>query len=143
MNAVDVILIVGVVLATLRGWRIGLLMSLVSLLAILLAYIAALAYGGQVAEQLAGGSVDRGSAMALVGFALVFLMTLLVCYTLGRVLHTVGHHRYPGNSKAYPGIDPRLNLLLPQELLQLGHPQQIESLRSLGNSYPAALLAGR
>lgn len=89
MNVVDIILILGVVLSALRGWRIGLLMSLASLLSVLVGYAAALTYGKRVAAELAGGNTDPGAMFTMAGFVLVFILAALICYVLGRVLHTL------------------------------------------------------
>jgi uncharacterized membrane protein required for colicin V production len=89
MNAVDIVLILGCLLTALRGWRVGLLLSLASLLSVLVGYAMALAYGSQVAGELAGGSAESGSGSDLVGFVLVFILTTVACYLVGRVIHTV------------------------------------------------------
>jgi membrane protein required for colicin V production len=91
MNFIDIILIVGLAISAYRGLRTGMLRSLVLLIGVVLAYLAGLAYGGEVARWIAGDSVDADSTAALIGFVVAFAGTVLACYLLGIVLSVVVH----------------------------------------------------
>ena len=87
MNFVDLILAICLLWAAAKGWRIGLLQSLVILIGLVLAYGFALSYGGEVAGRIAGDPAESGSESTLIGFLVVFLLTLFACYLAGRILH--------------------------------------------------------
>ena len=89
MNIVDLILLIGILWTARKGWQIGLLQSLVGLLSILIAYGAALTYGGDAAQKFLGESDTLEAGAALIGFLAVFAATLVACYLIGRVVHTV------------------------------------------------------
>lgn len=87
MNIVDLILALGLFWAIRKGWQIGLVQSLVSLLSIVLAYGFALTYGETAARRIFSGADDLDGGAALLGFLAVFALVLLLCYLLGRLLH--------------------------------------------------------
>lgn len=87
MNIVDLILGFGLVWSTRKGWQIGLLQSLVSLLSVVIAYGIALTYGESAARQLFDTTEELDGGAALLGFLIVFFLILLACHFLGRALH--------------------------------------------------------
>ena len=87
MNIVDLILALGLFWAIRKGWQIGLIPSLISLLSIVLAYGFALTYGETAARQVFNATDDLDGGAALMGFVAVFALVLLACYLLGRILH--------------------------------------------------------
>ena len=87
MNIVDLILLIGLCWMVFRGCRIGLVRSLVGLVSFILSYGLSLAYGGVVAEWISGE--NEGHGPALLGFVCVFLLTLIACYLLGRMLQVM------------------------------------------------------
>ena len=91
MNAVDLILLICLIWAALKGWKAGLLRSLAGLVGLILAYGLALSYGGTVANWLVGDSAGRETGAALVGFLSVFLVTLTASYIAVRILHKMLH----------------------------------------------------
>ncbi len=91
MNLVDIVLGLGLLWSTLRGWRIGLVRSVIGLLGLFLAYGLALVYGRDAAAWLVGGSPDGHTAAALLGFLSVFLLVLAACAIGGRIVRGVLH----------------------------------------------------
>ena len=95
MNLVDIVLGLGLLWSTLRGWRIGLVRSVIGLLGLFLAYGLALVYGRDAAAWLVGGSPDGHTAAALLGFLSVFLLVLAACAIGGRIVRGVLHLSQP------------------------------------------------
>ena len=91
MDLVDVCLVACIGWAAFRGWRRGLVQSLVSLAGLVLAYGFALTYGGSVAGWLGADAADSGAGVYLVGFVVVFLATIIGFYIGGRILHKILH----------------------------------------------------
>ena len=89
MNALDLILIALLLLAAVKGWRIGIVQALTALVGLILAYGLALSYGGVVAGWISDRVSDTPSAAAVVGFVCIFLATLVAFYLLGRVLRGI------------------------------------------------------
>lgn len=87
MNIVDIILAIGLFWTARKGWQIGLIQSLLSLLSIVLAYGFALAYGEAAARQLLDTTEELDGGTALLGFLAVFAFVLLACYFIGRAIH--------------------------------------------------------
>ena len=87
MNIVDFILGFGLIWLTWKGWQSGLVQNLLGLLSMVVAYVAALAYGESVTQQLFDTAQQPNSSVALVGFLIVFFLVLLACYVLGKILH--------------------------------------------------------
>ncbi len=87
MNVADLLLLAGLCWMVFRGCRIGLVRSLIALISFVLAYGLALAYGGPASEWIAGENAGHGASM--LGFFGVFMATLIVCYHVGRILHSV------------------------------------------------------
>ncbi len=86
VNFVDLILVVGLLWAAVKGWRIGLLQSLIVLIGLVLAYGFALSYGAEASVWITGDSAEKGSGAAFIGFLSVFLLTLLASTLAGRML---------------------------------------------------------
>jgi membrane protein required for colicin V production len=89
MNFLDLILLIVLSWLTFKGWRIGLVRSLVGLVSLVLAYGFSLSYGGTAAARIAGENTEVGAGATLIGFLLVFVITMGICYVAGRILHTV------------------------------------------------------
>jgi uncharacterized membrane protein required for colicin V production len=89
MNFLDLILLIILSWLTFKGWRVGLVRSLVGLVSLILAYGFALSYGDLASGMIAGESSDPSAGATLLGFLLVFLITIVVCYIIGRFLHTI------------------------------------------------------
>ena len=89
MNFVDLILLIGLCWMVFRGCRTGLVRGLIGLASFILAYGLGLSYGGAVSEWISGDSAGAGHGPALLGFACVFLATLIACYLLGRMLQAM------------------------------------------------------
>ena len=89
MNFLDLILLIVLSWLTFKGWRIGLVRSLVGLVSLVLAYGFALSYGSTAAAMIAGENAEVGPGATLIGFLLVFVITMGICYVAGRILHTV------------------------------------------------------
>lgn len=87
MNIVDIILALGLFWTARKGWQIGLIQSLLSLLSIVLAYGFALAYGESAARHLLDTTDELDGGTALLGFMAVFVLVLFACYIMGRALH--------------------------------------------------------
>lgn len=87
MNIVDIILALGLFWSARKGWQIGLVQSLLSLLSIVLAYGFALTYGESAARQLLDTTEELDGGSALLGFIAVFAFVLFACYIIGRALH--------------------------------------------------------
>ena len=92
MNFVDLILVVGLLWAAVKGWRIGLLQSLIVLIGLVLAYGFALSYGAAASAWIIGDAAEKGSGAALIGFLMVFLLTLLASTCAGRMLRKALRH---------------------------------------------------
>lgn len=89
MNILDLILVGCLAWVVLKGWRMGLLRSLAGLVGIVLAYVLGLAYGGAAAAWMTGNPERIDGWVALVGFLLVFVATVIAFHLAGRVLHNV------------------------------------------------------
>ena len=87
MNIVDLVLAFGLFWTARKGWQIGLIQSLLSLLSIVLAYGFALTYGESAARRLFDTADELDGGSALIGFIAVFAVVLLACYVMGRALH--------------------------------------------------------
>ncbi|MFT5367321.1 MAG: membrane protein required for colicin V production [Candidatus Latescibacterota bacterium] len=89
MNIVDIVLALGLFWTARKGWQIGLVQTLLSLLSIVLAYGFALAYGENAARQLLDTTEELDGGTALLGFLAIFVVVLIACYFIGRTLHKV------------------------------------------------------
>lgn len=87
MNIVDIILALGLFWTARKGWQIGLVQSLISLLSIVLAYGFALTYGESAARQLLDTTDELDGGTALLGFLAVFILVLVISHLIGRALH--------------------------------------------------------
>ena len=85
MNFFDIITLVALVWAIVRGWRSGLVSQLLGLLGIILGGILALRYGAAVGSMF--GIDARFSVVA--GFLIVFVATIIVANILARLLARV------------------------------------------------------
>ena len=88
MNFLDLILLIVLAWLTFKGWRIGLVRSLVGLVGLILAYGFALSYGDLASGMITGENTEPGEGATLIGFLLVFVTTIVICYIAGRILHT-------------------------------------------------------
>ena len=88
MNFLDLILLIVLAWLTFKGWRIGLVRSLVGLVGLILAYGFALSYGDLASGMITGENAEPGEGATLIGFLLVFITTIVICYIAGRILHT-------------------------------------------------------
>ncbi|MDA0710510.1 MAG: CvpA family protein [bacterium] len=89
MNILDILLALALFWTARKGWQIGLLQSLISLLSIVLAYGFALAYGESAARHLLDTTDELDGGSALLGFVALFILVLVVCYLIGRIVHKV------------------------------------------------------
>ena len=77
MNALDIALIVLIGWSAFKGWRTGLLQSLLGLAGLILAYVLALAYGQPLGESLLG---DESTLYGILGIIAVFFGTLIAVH---------------------------------------------------------------
>jgi membrane protein required for colicin V production len=89
MNFADIVFGLLLLLATMRGWRMGLLRSLTGLVGLLLAYLLSLSYGALAAGWILGQPAEAGDSALWIGFLSVFLATLVAVHIAGRVLQKV------------------------------------------------------
>lgn len=87
MNIIDLILALGLFWLARKGWQIGLIQSLISLISIILAYAFALTYGESAARTLLDSTEELDGGAALLGFIVVFAAVLVACFLIGRALH--------------------------------------------------------
>jgi len=89
MNIVDLVLIGCLVWMGVRGFRAGLLLGLGGLAGIVVAYTLGLSHGQAVAARISGDSGEIEGGAALLGFLLVFVVALALCYVAVRMLRKV------------------------------------------------------
>ena len=85
MNFFDIITLIALVWAVVRGWRSGFVSQLLALLGILFGGVLALRYGSDVGAMF--GIDTRFSAVA--GFLIIFVLTIVVASILARLLAKV------------------------------------------------------
>jgi len=91
MNLIDLFLAAGIAWAAFKGWRRGLVVSLVGLIGLVLAYGLSLNWGGTVARWMAGADSEPGTGLSLLGFVLVFLLVIVAAYAAGIALRKILH----------------------------------------------------
>ena len=89
MNLVDLFIAIGIAWAAFKGWRRGLVVSLVGLAGLVLAYGLSLSWGGTVARGMAGADAEPGTGLSLLGFVLVFLLVTVAAYVAGISLRKI------------------------------------------------------
>lgn len=86
-NVLDIILAVGLGWSAYKGWRTGMVRSLIGLAGLLLAYVASFYYGQAVGAAL----FDDAIFGTVTGIGIVFAAALIVFHLLGRMARTFLH----------------------------------------------------
>ena len=85
MNIFDIIVYIALAWAVYNGWRRGLLLQLLSLVALFAGMYFALQYGPQIGVMLGA----EGLAAKLLGFAVIFFVALILITVLGHLVKRV------------------------------------------------------
>lgn len=85
MNVFDIILYIALAWAVFNGWRRGLLLQLLSLVAVVAAFYLSVKYGAATGRAL---GMDEGAA-AVAGFIIVFLAALVAVGVAGHLMRAV------------------------------------------------------
>ena len=85
MNIFDIIVYIALAWAVYNGWRRGLLLQLLSLVALFAGMYFALQYGPQIGVMLGA----EGLAAKLLGFAVIFFAALILITVLGHLVKRV------------------------------------------------------
>ena len=85
MNIFDIVVYIALAWAVYNGWRRGLLLQLLSLVALFVGMYFALEQGPQLGEMLGA----EGLAAKLLGFAVIFFAVLIVVTVLGHLVKRV------------------------------------------------------
>ncbi len=85
MNVFDIIVYIALAWAVFNGWRRGLLLQLLSLVAVFAGLYLALSKGPEVGAMLGA----EGLAAKVLGFAVIFLAALLIITVLGHLVKRV------------------------------------------------------
>lgn len=94
MNIFDIIACIALAWAIFNGWRRGFLMQMVSFVAVIAGLFLALKFGGEVGELIG----LENSTASIVGFLIIFLLSLIVITVGGYMMRAV--LRFSGLGKA-------------------------------------------